>query len=120
MDDIMILMHKVVVDIQGFDDSQFGIFDDSEHEQLVYLWKKVALGNPNKFISMLSPEQKHRLGIWASDRTSFDVDDLIEALEKFTRFLKSASYAHHQTYPKPQKVSKKLQPRQKKKNIIFS
>ena len=68
---------------------------------------------------MLSPEQKNRLGMWAADRTSYNVDDLIVALEKFTKFLKSASYVNHETYPKPQKNTKS-QSKQKKKNLIFS
>lgn len=97
MDDIMILMHKIIVDIQGFNDSQFGIFDEHEHEQLLYLWNSIALNNPNKFISFLSPEQKHRVGIWAVERTSYSIDELISSLEKFTKFLKKSSKV---TYPK--------------------
>ena len=115
MDDIMILMHRVVIDLQGFNESQFGIFGDDEQEQLNILWKTVHQ-DPNKFISMLSSEQKQRLALWASERTSYSVDEIIVALEKFTKFLKSASYANHQTYPKP---PKKKDVGNRKKSMVF-
>lgn len=102
MDDIMILMHRVIVDIQGFDENQFGIFDDNDQTQLLHLWKEVNR-DINKFISALSPIQKDRLSLWAAQRTTYQVKDLISALEKFCKFLKSSSYANQELYPKPVK-----------------
>lgn len=102
MDDIMILMHKVIVDIQGFDETQFGIFDDTDQTQLLHVWNSVNR-DVNKFISTLSPIQKDRLSLWAAQRTTYQVKDLVSALEKFCKFLKSSKYANQELYPKPLK-----------------
>ena len=99
----MILMHKVVIDIQGFDETQFGIFDDNDQVQLLHLWQNIVNKDAHKFISALSPIQKDRVALWASSRTTYSVKELITALEKFTRFLKSSSYKNQDTYPKPLK-----------------
>ncbi len=105
MDDIMILMNKVILDIHGgFDDTQFGIFDDDEQEQLLYIWHNVAKRDTTKFINILSPAQKQRVALWVSNRTDYSVEELVKALKKFTKFLESASYANHDTYPKPKRV----------------
>ena len=96
-------MHKVIIDIQGFDDTQFGIFDDNDQEQLLHLWNNMVSHDVNKFISALSPIQKDKLVLWASNRTTYSVKELITALEKFTKFLKSSSYHNHDVYPKPLK-----------------
>lgn len=101
MDDIMILMNKVIIDIHGgFDDTQLGIFDDDEQEQLRYIWHNVARCNVMNFINILSPAQKQRVAIWAANRTEYSVNELIKALKKFTKFLESASYTNHTLYPK--------------------
>lgn len=101
MDDIMILMHKVIIDIHGgFDDTQFGIFDDDEQEQLRYIWHNAAKRDAMKFINILSPAQKQRVALWAASRTEYSVNDLIKSLKEFTKFLQSASYANHEIYPK--------------------
>lgn len=99
----MILMHRVIVDIQGFDETQFGIFDDNDQTQLLHLWNNAANRDVNKFISALSPIQKDRLSLWAAHRTTYQVKDLVSALEKFCKFLKSSSYANQELYPKPLK-----------------
>jgi hypothetical protein len=105
MDDIMILMHKIIIDIHGgFDDSQFGIFDDDEQQQLRFIWHNAVKKDIFKFINILSPAQKERLAIWAANRTEYQVEDLVKALKKFTKFLESASYSSHSIYPKPQRV----------------
>ena len=102
MDDIMILMNKVIIDIHGgFDDTQFGIFDDDEQEELRCIWHNSAERNAMKFINILSPAQKQRVAIWASKRTEYSVEDLVKALKKFTKFLESSSYSNHILYPKP-------------------
>jgi hypothetical protein len=100
MDDIMILMSNMVIDVLGgFDETQFGIFDDDEQEDLLMAWKERG-GDVMKFINILSPAQKFRLTMWVVDRTSYRVTDLTKALKKFTKFLESSSYSHHETYPK--------------------
>lgn len=92
----MILMNKVVIDIQGFDESQFGIFNEIERDDLLRIWESDR--NPNRFISLLSPDQKMRVAQWAANRTAYPISDLIAALEKFVKHLKTVSY---KTYPKP-------------------
>lgn len=115
MDDIMILMNKVIVDIHGgFDDTQFGIFDDDEQEQLRCIWHNTAKRDVMKFINILSPAQKQRVAIWAANRTEYTVDELVKALKKFTKFLESASYANHTFYPKPKRVRNTTMFRKKK------
>lgn len=100
MDDIMILMSSMVIDVLGgFDETQFGIFDDDEQEELMVMWKERG-GDVIKFINVLSPAQKYRLTMWVVDRTSYKVTDLTKALKKFTKFLESPSYSHHEIYPK--------------------
>jgi hypothetical protein len=100
MDDIMNLMSSMVIDVLGgFDETQFGIFDDDEQEELMVMWKERG-GDVIKFINILSPAQKYRLTMWAVDRTSYKVTDLTKALKKFTKFLESPSYSRHEIYPK--------------------
>ena len=115
MDDIMILMHKVIIDIHGgFDETQFGIFDDDEQEQLRYIWHNNAKRDVMRFISILSPAQKQRVAIWAANRTEYSVDELTRALKKFTKFLESPSYANYDIYPKPKRVRSTTMFRKKK------
>ena len=101
----MVLMHKVIIDIQGFNQSHFWIFDDADREDLLFMWNE--LNDVNRFIAGLSPAQRHRLALWAVDRTSYSVAELTNALEKFTKYLKSPSYAKHPVYPKPAKEPKR-------------
>lgn len=117
MDDIMILMNKVIIDIHGgFDDTQLGIFDDDEQAQLRCIWHNVAKRDAMIFINILSPAQKQRVAMWAANRTEYSVDDLIKALKKFTKFLES-SYANHDIYPKPVAIrSRNTSMFRKKKN----
>lgn len=104
MDDIMILMTRVVIDVQGFDESQFAIFNENERDALSAIWNNVAARNPNKFISCLSPVQKEKLALWVCARTSYETADLIKGLEKFTKYLKSVKGG---IYPKPNPKPKK-------------
>lgn len=108
----MILMHKVVIDLQGFDESQFGIFDESDRVLLTRIWEINALRNPNTFIAMLSPEQKQKLTMWAIERTSYNVPDIITAMEKFVKYLKTVKY---RTYPRPNNTSETI-----KKKVHYS
>jgi predicted HAD superfamily phosphohydrolase YqeG len=105
MDDIMILMNKVIIDIHGgFDETQFGIFDDDEQDQLRHIWHNIAKRDATMFINILSPAQKQRVALWAANRTEYSVDALVKALKKFTKFLESSSYIGHDLYPKPKRV----------------
>lgn len=105
MDDIMILMNGINIDIQGFNETQFGIFNNSDQTDLLHIWHKLVNKDINKFISKLSPEQKYRMTLWACHRTSYQLDELIKALEKFTKYLKSSAYSSHDSYPKTKKYS---------------
>jgi hypothetical protein len=117
MDDIMILMNKVIIDILGgFDESQFGIFDDVEQEQLKYIWKTVVKNDVMKFINILSPAQKQRIALWAASRTEYSVEELVSDLKKFTKFLVSASYSNNDIYPKQSSRPKHSVIFKKKKN----
>ena len=109
MDDIMVLMNKVVLDILvSFDETQFGIFNESEQPELLDFWKTVD-GDFKKFAGVLSPDQKLRVAAWASERTTYPTKDLIKALKKFTAYLESSSYKHHDVYPKHKQVQKQVQ-----------
>jgi hypothetical protein len=101
MDDIMILMNAINIDIQGFDDTQFGIFNDSDQKELLNIWHNLVDRDINRFISKLSPEQKFKLTLWACNRTSYNLNELISALEKFLKYLKSSAYSNYELYPKP-------------------
>lgn len=112
MDDIMILMNGINIDIQGFNETQFEIFDNSDTHQLLHIWNEVNQ-DINKFISKLSPEQKYRMTLWACGRTTYKVSELINALEKFTKYLKNSN---NEFYPL-HKVDKKKKSIFKKKNL---
>ena len=104
MDDIMILFHKVIVDIGSFNESNFGIFNDVEREPLRKLFIDKG-SSPYMFLSALSPEQKQHVTAWACQRSTFPVDQLIYSLKKFLKHLENVSYT---VYPnKPDKKKKK-------------
>src|SRR5476651_462125 len=96
MDDIMILFNKIVVDLVSFDETQFGIFKDSEQKVLIEMFTQCGRSSP-KFLSLLSPDQKRCVAIWACARTSYPVDELSAALKKFVTYLDGAKFT---TYPK--------------------
>lgn len=102
MDEIFVLMNKIIVDLQGFNDSHFRIFPESEYDELVRLWNTDAKRNPNKFISFLSPSQKDIVTEWAIERTPYLTVDLIIALENFTKYLKTLDSVN---YPTTKRVS---------------
>lgn len=115
MDDIMILMNAINIDIQGFNETQFGIFDDADQEQLLHIWNNLVNQDINKFISKLSPEQKYKLTLWACNRTSYCLHELIDAIEKFVKYLKSSAFNNQKYYPA--RKSKKIFSIFKKKNL---
>lgn len=104
MDDIMILFHKVIVDIGSFNESNFGIFNDLERETLRLLFVDQCSSNPYRFLATLSPEQKQHVAAWACQRSTFPVDELIGSLKKFTKYLEGVSYT---VYPKRSEDKKK-------------
>jgi hypothetical protein len=116
----MILMNAINIDIQGFNETQFGIFNDSDQEKLLHIWKNLVDQDINKFIGKLSPEQKYKLTLWACNRTSYCLHELINAMEKFTKYLKSSAYYNQEFYPRPSeslKSKKKKFSMFKKKNF---
>lgn len=84
----MILMHRLITDVQGFNETQFGIFNDTEYKDLLILWEVFANKNPNRFIAQLSPDQKLKVVTWAIERTEYSVADMVIALDKFLKMLK--------------------------------
>lgn len=110
MDDIMILFHKVIVDIGSFNESNFGIFNDIEREPLRKLFVEQCGSSPYRFLAALSPEQKQHVAAWACQRSTFPVEQLISSLKKFTKYLEGVSYT---VYPKKSDEKKK-----KKKNFV--
>jgi hypothetical protein len=97
MDDIMVLFHKMVVDLVAFDESQFGIFNEHERVGLKKMYEQDASSSAVKFLTLLSPDQKQRVALWACERSSYSVPELITALEKFTKCLKTSA---SKVYPK--------------------
>lgn len=96
----MILMNKIFIDLQGFDDTQFGIFQGEEQEELLNVWEYRAHRNVNSFIGMLSPSQKKQMAIWAAERTSYPMEILIRCLKEFVKYLEKST---QKSYPKKKK-----------------
>lgn len=103
MDDVLILFSKIIIDIQGFNESHFGIFLDSEKDQLKNVWN-LSNKNPNQFIGHLSPNQKEILTKWAIHRSTFSTKELIKTLELFIKYLKKLN---SNVYPKQQMQEEK-------------
>lgn len=119
----MILFHKLVVDLVSFDESQFGIFNDSEQTILRRIFKEDCQSSALKLFSVLSPKQKERVTLWACERTSFSVNELINSLKKFTKYLEGVSYS---TYPSSNNAtmmmtykSSKTPTKKKKPSLLF-
>lgn len=106
----MVLMHRVIVDLEGFNEEYFGIFPTEDQQELYRIWERDAARNPNKFIALLSPEHQRCVAAWATSRTSYNVVELVKGLEKFVRFLKTVNYS---SYPKPKK-----RPSRKKSSVL--
>jgi hypothetical protein len=114
MEEVFSVMSKIVVDVQGFNESHFGIFPVEDQQHLKELWHTQAFQNPNVFISLISPFHKQLIAKWASDRTTYSVKDLIAVLEKFVKLLRgikssfsSVSASGHAT-PKKRKGWRKV------------
>lgn len=107
MDDVMILMHQSILDvITGFDETDFGIFNDEDIPIINDLWSK-SKGDFSTFMRYLSPEQKIRVAHWMSHRITYPKQNLIIALESFLKYLKSSSYKKYSVYPKSADPSRK-------------
>jgi len=103
----MILMHQSVLDtITGFNENDFGIFDDEDQSVITELWRH-SKGDVLIFMRNLSPEQKIRIAHWMSHRITYPKKNLIVALENFLQYLKSSSYKKYSIYPKYKDPSKK-------------
>jgi len=107
MDDVMILMHQNILDvITGFDETDFGIFNDEDLPIITELWAK-SNSNVLTFMRYLSPDQKICIAHWMSQRITYPKQNLIIALENFLKYLKSYSYHKYSTYPKYKDPSRK-------------
>ena len=101
-------MSQIVVDVQGFNKTHFGIFPAEDREHLLDLWNNQAFHNPNTFISLISPQHKKLIAKWASDRTTFGIKDLIVVLEKFIKLLKSIKHSFSTVNATGQVIPKKM------------
>ena len=63
MDDVMILLHRFMIDIQGFNEKHFLVFEEHEQAQLLNIWNQIKNDNlpVNKFLGILSPHQKYKV-----------------------------------------------------------
>lgn len=116
MDDVLKLMAEMVTDIQGFNVTHFGIFNNDERRDLQNIWINQARRNPNQFISLLSPAQKKIVTDWAIQRANYNTVQLIEVLEKFLVFLKSSTSP---VYPKDGSKKSKSGLKSSLKKIIY-
>lgn len=112
-------MAEMVTDVQGFNDSHFGIFNQDERKDLQNIWINQAKKNPNTFISLLSPAQKKIVTEWATQRTTFNTVQLIEALEKFLTVLKSSTSSVYPPSSPTDNPKKKNAIRNGLKKIIY-
>lgn len=122
MEDVMILMHQSILDvITGFDETDLGIFPDDDGSIISDLWT-TCKGDMLMFMRYLSPEQKICMAHWMSHRITYPKQNLIVALENFTKYLKSSSYKNYSTYPKskdPSRKKDKEHERNKKKKFFL-
>jgi hypothetical protein len=84
----MILFHNVIIELYSFNVSHFGIFGENERSDLLQLYVNVCDSNVQKFISLLSPDQKKKLALWVFTRSEYNVSEMITKLEKFLKYLK--------------------------------
>lgn len=84
-----------MVDLEGFDESHFGIFPDTERPALAREWRKAT--NVNKFLTILSPVQREQVTDWMISRTKYDRKQLASALKDFSKYLKRKT--KHDKYP---------------------
>lgn len=98
MDTLLKMFNDTVVEIQGFNDSHFRIFKEEDRKDLTHMWYHEAGQNPNKFISMLSPEQKDYVSFWALRKNNTSIDEIIQhlfyALKEFQSL--AEKYKKHQ------------------------
>lgn len=90
-------MNKIAIDLYGFGEQDFGIFNQEEQSTLKMAWLTKCQRNINLFITILSPQQKKILAKWLCDKTSYNTKQIKHALKHFLRLLKKYP---HDTYPK--------------------
>lgn len=108
MNHLLKLFNDTVVEIQGFNDSQFYIFKEEDRKDLMHMWYHEANRNPNKFISMLSPDQKDYVSLWALRKVNTPLDEIIQHLSYTLQELQSLAERYKGTLDKPHKF--KLKP----------
>lgn len=111
MNHLLKLFNDTVIEIQGFDDSQFYIFKDEDRKDLTHMWYHEAGRNPNKFMSMLSPEQKDYVSLWTLRKVNTPLNDIIQNLSYSLKEFQSIAERYQGTLDKPQRVKPKAQPK---------
>jgi len=107
MNHLLKLFNDTVVEIQGFNDSQFYIFKEEDRKDLMHMWYHEANRNPNKFISMLSPDQKDYVSLWALQKVNTPLDEIIQHLSYTLQELQSLAEKYKGTLAKPHKFKLK-------------
>lgn len=109
MNHLLKLFNDTVIEIQGFDDSQFYIFKDEDRKDLTHMWYHEAGRNPNKFISMLSPEQKDYVSLWTLRKVNTPLNDIIQNLSYSLKEFQGLAERYQGTLDKPQRIKPKAQ-----------
>jgi hypothetical protein len=81
MENLLQVFASIVVDLQGFNNSNLTIFNSEEQKDLSDMWLKDAKQNPNVFVRLLSPVQKKILTIWLMNRNDLNITEAIQKLE---------------------------------------
>ena len=114
MNHLLKLFNDTVVEIQGFNDSQFYIFKDEDRKDLTHMWYHEANRNPNKFMSMLSPDQKDYVSIWTLRKVNTPLDEIIHNLNYTLQEFQSLAERYQGTLTKPHKFKPKTMDEQPK------
>ncbi len=100
------LFNDAVVEIQGFNDSQFDIFKQEDRKDLTHMWFHEANRNPNKFISLLSPDQKDYVSLWTLRKVNnTSLDEIIQHLTYTLQELQNLADKYKGTLDKPQRIN---------------
>ena len=100
------LFNDAVVEIQGFNDSQFDIFKQEDRKDLTHMWFHEANRNPNKFISLLSPDQKDYVSLWTLRKiNNTPLDEIIQHLTYTLQELQNLANKYKGTLDKPQRFN---------------
>lgn len=90
MDDLMNLLHVFYLNIRVFDENHFWIFDEEVRAHLLEKWQELSKKHNDplpEFLSVLPPQQLHKITQWGIQRTHYEVVDLSKALKSFLKFI---------------------------------